>query len=128
MRCSDGQSLAAQQKFGTCSHAISGEAYNRMGEEDYEEGEEESEPTVEELAKVQEETAKVLCETLVKIGVSCMKELQTCFRRDDVVRTTTSHLTSMKGYLVTIAGAKVRKLASFPSLPSPLALPSPLPP
>ena len=35
MRCSDGQSLAAQRKFGDCSHRISDETYTRLGEEDY---------------------------------------------------------------------------------------------
>merc|ERR1712080_338395 len=37
-----------------------------------------------------------------------MKELQTCFRREDVVRTTTSHLESMKGFLISIAGNKAK--------------------
>merc|ERR1712226_343952 len=58
--------------------------------------------------KVHEEMRKMLCDTLVTIGKTCMKELQTCFRREDVVRTTTSHLESMKGFLVSIAGNKVR--------------------
>merc|ERR1712203_1048501 len=53
------------------------------------------------------ETAKVLCDTLGNIGKTCMKELQTCFRRDDVVRTTTNHLESMKTFLIGIAGDKV---------------------
>merc|ERR1712203_1188397 len=53
------------------------------------------------------ETAKVLCNTLGNIGKTCMKELQTCFRRDDVVRTTTNHLESMKTFLIGIAGDKV---------------------
>merc|ERR1711936_996044 len=44
MRCSDGQSLAAQRKFGSCSHDIADETYTKLGEEDYAaEGEEEEE-------------------------------------------------------------------------------------
>ena len=53
------------------------------------------------------ETAKVLCDTLGNIGKTCMKELQACFRRDDVVRTTTNHLESMRSFLIGIAGDKV---------------------
>merc|ERR1719391_458087 len=34
-------------------------------------------------------------------------ELQACFRREDVVRTTTNHLESMKTFLIGIAGDKV---------------------
>lgn len=115
-RCSDGQSLAAQRRFGDCSHGISDDTYNKMGqdeeyygdEEGEEEEEEEEELTDEEKEKAHEETRKMLCDTLVTIGQTCMKELQTCFRREDVVRTTTSHLESMKGFLVSIAGNKVR--------------------
>merc|ERR1711887_519284 len=53
------------------------------------------------------ETAEVLCDTLGNIGKTCMKELQACFRRDDVVRTTTNHLESMRSFLIGIAGDKV---------------------
>ena len=45
--------------------------------------------------------------TYIFIGKTCMKELQACFRRDDVVRTTTNHLESMKTFLIGIAGDKV---------------------
>jgi len=116
-RCSDGQALAAQRRFGDCSHKISDDTYNNLGpDEEYygeEEGEEEEERegnelTGEEKEKVYEETRQMLCDTLVTIGETCMKELQTCFRREDVERTTTSHLESMKGFLISIAGSKAR--------------------
>merc|ERR1712083_484591 len=54
----------------------------------------------EDNSKEMADTVEVLCDTLGKI---CMKELQACFRREDVVRTTTNHLESMKTYLVGIA-------------------------
>merc|ERR1712228_931113 len=104
MRCSDGQSLAAQRKFATCSHELADQTYTKLGEEDYadEQQDEELENEVDK-AKAMEETATVLCDTLGNIGKTCMKELQACFRREDVVRTTTNHLESMKTYLVGIA-------------------------
>merc|ERR1711971_940867 len=58
----------------------------------------------EENSKDFSETAEVLCDTLGNIGKTCMKELQACFRREDVVRTTTNHLESMKTFLIGIAG------------------------
>merc|ERR1712098_555700 len=76
-----------------------------MGEEQEREG---NELTGEEKEKVYEETRQMLCDTLVTIGETCMKELQTCFRREDVERTTTSHLESMKGFLISIAGSKAK--------------------
>ena len=108
MRCSDGQSLAAQRKFATCSHNIADQTYTKLGEEDYadEQQDEELENEVDK-AKAMEETATVLCDTLGNIGKTCMKELQACFRRDDVVRTTTNHLESMRSFLIGIAGDKV---------------------
>ena len=108
MRCSDGQSLAAQRKFATCSHELADQTYTKLGEEDYadEQGDDEPENEVDK-AKAMEETATVLCDTLGNIGKTCMKELQACFRRDDVVRTTTNHLESMRSFLIGIAGDKV---------------------
>ena len=35
MRCSDGQSLAAQRMFGVCSNDIINQAYTKLGEEDF---------------------------------------------------------------------------------------------
>jgi len=108
MRCSDGQSLAAQRKFGSCSHDIADETYTKLGEEDYAaEGEEEEEGVTGNTEEDMAETAKILCDTLGNIGKTCMKELQACFRREDVVRTTTNHLESMKSFLIGIAGDKV---------------------
>ena len=108
MRCSDGQSLAAQRKFATCSHELADQTYTKLGEEDYAEEQEDDEPENEvDKAKAMEETATVLCDTLGNIGKTCMKELQACFRRDDVVRTTTNHLESMRSFLIGIAGDKV---------------------
>ena len=108
MRCSDGQSLAAQRKFASCSHNIADQTYTTLGEEDYAEEQEGGETgTEEENLKDLAETAEVLCDTLGNIGKTCMKELQACFRRDDVVRTTTNHLESMKTFLIGIAGDKV---------------------
>ena len=108
MRCSDGQSLAAQRKFATCSHNIADQTYTKLGEEDYADEQEDDEPENEvDKAKAMEETATVLCDTLGNIGKTCMKELQACFRRDDVVRTTTNHLESMRSFLIGIAGDKV---------------------
>jgi len=108
MRCSDGQSLAAQRKFGSCSHDIADQTYNKLGEEDYADEQEEGETrTEEENLKEMAETAEVLCDTLGNIGKTCMQELQACFRREDVVRTTTNHLESMKTFLIGIAGDKV---------------------
>jgi len=108
MRCSDGQSLAAQRKFGSCSHDIADQTYTKLGEEDYaDEQEEGAARTEEENLKEMAETAEVLCDTLGNIGKTCMKELQACFRREDVVRTTTNHLESMKTFLIGIAGDKV---------------------
>ena len=108
MRCSDGQSLAAQRKFGSCSHDIADQTYTKLGEEDYADEQEEGEArTEEENLKEMAETAEVLCDTLGNIGKTCMKELQACFRREDVVRTTTNHLESMKTFLIGIAGDKV---------------------
>ena len=105
MRCSDGQSLAAQRKFGSCSHVIADETYTKLGEEEYADEQEEGGASGTEEEKA--ETAKVLCDTLANIGKTCMKELQACFRRDDVERTTTNHLESMKTFLIGIAGDKV---------------------
>ena len=108
MRCSDGQSLAAQRKFATCSHELADQTYTKLGEEDYADEQEDDEPENEvDKAKAMEETATVLCDTLGNIGKTCMKELQACFRRDDVVRTTTNHLESMRSFLIGIAGDKV---------------------
>jgi len=108
MRCSDGQSLAAQKKFGSCSHEIADQTYTKLGEDDYaEEQEGAATGTEEENSKELAETAEVLCDTLGNIGKTCMKELQACFRREDVVRTTTNHLESMKAFLIGIAGDKV---------------------
>ena len=108
MRCSDGQSLAAQRKFATCSHELADQTYTKLGEEDYAEEQEDDELENEvDKAKAMEETATVLCDTLGNIGKTCMKELQACFRRDDVVRTTTNHLESMRSFLIGIAGDKV---------------------
>jgi len=113
MRCSDGQSLAAQRRFGGCSHDISDEAYSKMegeyegDEQEQEQEQEQEEQGKEEKEKDMEDMGKVLCDTLLNIGKTCMKELQVCFRRDDVVRTTTNHLESMKGFLINIAGKKV---------------------
>ena len=108
MRCSDGQSLAAQRKFATCSHNIADQTYTKLGEEDYADEQQDEEPENEvDKAKAMEETATVLCDTLGNIGKTCMKELQACFRRDDVVRTTTNHLESMRSFLIGIAGDKV---------------------
>ena len=105
MRCSDGQSLAAQRKFGSCSHVIADETYTKLGEEEYADEQEEGGASGTEEEKA--ETAKVLCDTLANIGKTCMQELQACFRRDDVERTTTNHLESMKTFLIGIAGDKV---------------------
>merc|ERR1712241_29312 len=70
MRCSDGQSLAAQRKFGSCSHDIADQTYTKLGEEDYaDEQEEGAARTEEEMA----EMAEVLCDTLGNIGKTCMK-------------------------------------------------------
>ena len=108
MRCSDGQSLAAQRKFATCSHELADQTYTKLGEEDYADEQEDEELENEvDKAKAMEETATVLCDTLGNIGKTCMKELQACFRRDDVVRTTTNHLESMRSFLIGIAGDKV---------------------
>merc|ERR1712107_245357 len=108
MRCSDGQSLAAQRKFATCSHELADQTYTKLGEEDYADEQEDDEPEKEvDKAKAMEETATVLCDTLGNIGKTCMKELQACFRRDDVMRTTTNHLESMRSFLIGIAGDKV---------------------
>ena len=108
MRCSDGQSLAAQRKFATCSHELADQTYTKLGEEDYADEQEDDEPENEvDKAKAMEETATVLCDTLGNIGKTCMKELQACFRRDDVMRTTTNHLESMRSFLIGIAGDKV---------------------
>ena len=108
MRCSNGQSLAAQRKFGSCSHDIADQTYTKLGEEDYaDEQEEGAARTEEENLKEMAETAEVLCDTLGNIGKTCMQELQACFRREDVVRTTTNHLESMKTFLIGIAGDKV---------------------
>ena len=108
MRCSDGQSLAAQRKFATCSHELADQTYTKLGEEDYADEQQDEEPENEvDKAKAMEETATVLCDTLGNIGKTCMKELQACFRRDDVVRTTTNHLESMRSFLIGIAGDKV---------------------
>merc|ERR1712083_472113 len=98
MRCSDGQSLAAQRMFGVCSNDIINQAYTKLGEQDGGATE-----TEEDNSKEMSDTAEVLCDTLGNIGKTCMKELQACFRREDVVRTTTNHLESMKTYLVGIA-------------------------
>merc|ERR1712055_407993 len=104
----DGQSLAAQRKFATCSHELADQTYTKLGEEDYADEQEDDEPENEvDKAKAMEETATVLCDTLGNIGKTCMKELQACFRRDDVVRTTTNHLESMRSFLIGIAGDKV---------------------
>jgi len=107
MRCSDGQSLAAQRKFGSCSHDIADQTYTKLGEEDYADEQEGETGTEEDNSKDFAETAEVLCDTLGNIGKTCMKELQACFRREDVVRTTTNHLESMKTFLIGIAGDKV---------------------
>jgi len=109
MRCSDGQSLAAQKKFGGCSHRLVDQVYTSLGEEEYDEEQDEvgEEETEQEREEKREEVAGILCDTLGNIGKTCMKELQTCFRREDVVRTTTNHLESMKGFLINIAENKV---------------------
>ena len=65
------------------------------------------EETEQEREEKREEVAGILCDTLGNIGKTCMKELQKCFRREDVVRTTTDHLKSMKGFLINIAENKV---------------------
>ena len=104
MRCSDGQSLAAQRMFGVCSNDIINQAYTKLGEEDFaQEQDGGATETEEDNSKEMVDTAEVLCDTLGNIGKTCMKELQACFRREDVVRTTTNHLESMKTYLVGIA-------------------------
>merc|ERR1712130_132084 len=88
--CTDMKSVRGQQAFQTCSHTESTRAYDRIL--DMGDG---------------EEVRSVLCSTLKRIGSVCPRELEECFSREDLARTTKNHLKEMRKFLLSFAQGKI---------------------
>merc|ERR1712130_108441 len=54
-----------------------------------------------------EEVRSVLCSTLNRIGSVCPRELEECFSREDLARTTKNHLKEMRKFLLSFAQGKI---------------------
>jgi len=89
-KCGDRQSIHGQQRFQTCSHLHSTEAYEKI-------------QALEETETIRE----TLCNTLVNIAANCSKELEECFSEEDILRTTEENLAEMQRFLANFAVGKV---------------------
>merc|ERR1719474_1577745 len=89
-KCGDRKSIHGQQRFQTCSHLHSTEAYEKI-------------QVLEETNSIRE----TLCNTLVKIASNCSKELEECFSEEEILRTTEENLAEMQRFLANFAVGKI---------------------